>query len=197
MLPLLRYRCLQLLTYIPYIPWSRLVWWFVSLIPGTVKSFLHRMSCTGTYLGQDWFRWWFATPISLFFSPYVKLIRFCLTRLLYLVCPALEATPFWPHFFLNLGRKLGVPLTTPPPPHASVQGYVELLVYVQGYNELLYAHLLDSDGARLTYTHFTAKVRSTWFIVTGTNELSPVKWITLLSSVGDIFTSVLKIFKQI
>jgi hypothetical protein len=32
-------------------------------------------------------------------------------------------------------------------------------VWVQGYNELLYAHLLDSDGARLTYTHFTAKVR--------------------------------------
>jgi hypothetical protein len=28
----------------------------------------------------------------------------------------------------------------------------------QGYNELLYAHLLDSDGVRLTYTHFTAKV---------------------------------------
>lgn len=27
-----------------------------------------------------------------------------------------------------------------------------------GYNELLYAHLLDKDGARLTYTHFTAKV---------------------------------------
>lgn len=26
------------------------------------------------------------------------------------------------------------------------------------YNELLYAHLLDSDGNRLTYTHFTAKV---------------------------------------
>jgi hypothetical protein len=32
-------------------------------------------------------------------------------------------------------------------------------VCLQGYNELLYAHLLDSDGARLTYTHFTAKVR--------------------------------------
>ena len=26
------------------------------------------------------------------------------------------------------------------------------------YNELLYAHLLDADGNRLTYTHFTAKV---------------------------------------
>ena len=28
------------------------------------------------------------------------------------------------------------------------------------YNELLYAHLLDSEGNRLTYTHFTAKVHS-------------------------------------
>ena len=27
------------------------------------------------------------------------------------------------------------------------------------YNELLYAHLLDMDGNRLTYTHFTAKVQ--------------------------------------
>ena len=27
-----------------------------------------------------------------------------------------------------------------------------------GYSELLYAHLLDGDGQRLTYTHFTAKV---------------------------------------
>ena len=27
-----------------------------------------------------------------------------------------------------------------------------------GYNELLYAHLLDNEGARLTYTHFTSKV---------------------------------------
>lgn len=26
------------------------------------------------------------------------------------------------------------------------------------YTELLYAHLLDSDGSRLTYTHFTSKV---------------------------------------
>ena len=26
------------------------------------------------------------------------------------------------------------------------------------YNELLYAHLLDAEGNRLTYTHFTAKV---------------------------------------
>lgn len=34
-----------------------------------------------------------------------------------------------------------------PPPNAS------------DYNELLYAHLLDADGNRLTYTHFTAKVQ--------------------------------------
>lgn len=27
-----------------------------------------------------------------------------------------------------------------------------------GYSELLYAHLLDSDGARLTYTHYTHRV---------------------------------------
>ena len=26
------------------------------------------------------------------------------------------------------------------------------------YNELLYSHLLDAEGNRLTYTHFTAKV---------------------------------------
>ena len=31
-----------------------------------------------------------------------------------------------------------------------------------GYNELLYAHLLDNDGTRLTYTHFTAKVKDGW-----------------------------------
>ena len=29
---------------------------------------------------------------------------------------------------------------------------------INEYNELLYAHLLDADGNRLTYTHFTAKV---------------------------------------
>lgn len=28
------------------------------------------------------------------------------------------------------------------------------------YTEVLYAHLLDSDGSRLTYTHFTTKVDS-------------------------------------
>lgn len=27
-----------------------------------------------------------------------------------------------------------------------------------GYSELLYAHLLDADGARLTYTHYTNRV---------------------------------------
>lgn len=26
------------------------------------------------------------------------------------------------------------------------------------YPELLYAHLLDADGSRLTYTHFTSRV---------------------------------------
>lgn len=26
------------------------------------------------------------------------------------------------------------------------------------YSELLYAHLLDADGARLTYTHYTSRV---------------------------------------
>jgi hypothetical protein len=26
------------------------------------------------------------------------------------------------------------------------------------YTELLYAHLLDADGSRLTYTHFTSRV---------------------------------------
>ncbi|XP_023320442.1 BTB/POZ domain-containing protein 6 isoform X2 [Eurytemora carolleeae] len=34
---------------------------------------------------------------------------------------------------------------------------VELL-QGEGYNELLYSHLLDGEGTRLTYTHFTAKV---------------------------------------
>ncbi|XP_067002470.1 BTB/POZ domain-containing protein 6-B [Anabrus simplex] len=29
---------------------------------------------------------------------------------------------------------------------------------VDSYTELLYAHLLDSDGSRLTYTHFTSRV---------------------------------------
>ena len=35
---------------------------------------------------------------------------------------------------------------------------VELLQPPEGYNELLYSHLLDGVGTRLTYTHFTAKV---------------------------------------
>ena len=38
-------------------------------------------------------------------------------------------------------------------------------VHNQGYNELLYAHLLDSDGARLTYTHFTAKVNNDVIVI--------------------------------
>lgn len=29
---------------------------------------------------------------------------------------------------------------------------------IGGYTELLYAHLLDGDGSRLTYTHFTSRV---------------------------------------
>ena len=36
------------------------------------------------------------------------------------------------------------------------------------YNELLYAHLLDERGERLTYTHFTAKVRFSTFPQIGT-----------------------------
>ncbi|KAK9743575.1 BTB And C-terminal Kelch [Popillia japonica] len=31
-------------------------------------------------------------------------------------------------------------------------------VYSNSYTELLYAHLLDGDGSRLTYTHFTSRV---------------------------------------
>lgn len=31
-------------------------------------------------------------------------------------------------------------------------------VHFNTYTEILYAHLLDSDGTRLTYTHFTTKV---------------------------------------
>ena len=38
---------------------------------------------------------------------------------------------------------------------------VELL-QGEGYNELLYSHLLDGEGTRLTYTHFTAKVYLTF-----------------------------------
>jgi len=39
-----------------------------------------------------------------------------------------------------------------------VEGLPVLQQSKHGYNELLYAHLLDGDGQRLTYTHFTAKV---------------------------------------
>lgn len=31
-------------------------------------------------------------------------------------------------------------------------------VFTNTYTELLYAHLLDADGSRLTYTHFTSRV---------------------------------------
>jgi hypothetical protein len=44
----------------------------------------------------------------------------------------------------------GLPSASSPPNHGGC-GQSE-------YNELLYAHLLDADGTRLTYTHFTAKV---------------------------------------
>ncbi|XP_076178547.1 BTB/POZ domain-containing protein 1 isoform X2 [Ptiloglossa arizonensis] len=41
-----------------------------------------------------------------------------------------------------------------------IPGAVNMLNYVHfnTYTEILYAHLLDSDGTRLTYTHFTTKV---------------------------------------
>ena len=39
-----------------------------------------------------------------------------------------------------------------------VEGLPRISQSKHGYNELLYAHLLDGDGQRLTYTHFTAKV---------------------------------------
>merc|ERR1719436_991978 len=39
-----------------------------------------------------------------------------------------------------------------------VEGLPVLQQSKHGYNELLYAHLLDGDGQRLTYTHFTSKV---------------------------------------
>ena len=40
-----------------------------------------------------------------------------------------------------------------------VEGLPRISQNKHGYNELLYAHLLDGEGQRLTYTHFTAKVR--------------------------------------
>lgn len=42
---------------------------------------------------------------------------------------------------------------TPP-----VEGLPIICHSSHGYSELLYAHLLDGEGQRLTYTHFTAKV---------------------------------------
>ena len=39
-----------------------------------------------------------------------------------------------------------------------VEGLPKIRHSSHGYSELLYAHLLDGDGQRLTYTHFTAKV---------------------------------------
>jgi len=42
--------------------------------------------------------------------------------------------------------------------HPPVEGLPRICQSKHGYNELLYAHLLDGDGQRLTYTHFTAKV---------------------------------------
>ena len=49
------------------------------------------------------------------------------------------------------------------PPNAAAAAQDQDVQAVQNlnsneYNELLYAHLLDADGNRLTYTHFTAKV---------------------------------------
>ena len=51
------------------------------------------------------------------------------------------------------------------------------------YNELLYAHLLDSEGNRLTYTHFTAKVHSGSLL----NSAGFFKWLCLVSSVSCCF----------
>jgi len=41
---------------------------------------------------------------------------------------------------------------------APVEGLPIITCSGSGYNELLYAHLLDNEGQRLTYTHFTSKV---------------------------------------
>ena len=48
-----------------------------------------------------------------------------------------------------------------------------------GYSELLYAHLLDGEGQRLTYTHFTAKVELT--ITKNHSNLFPqVNWNSMI-----------------
>ena len=53
--------------------------------------------------------------------------------------------------------------------HPPVEGLPRISQSKHGYSELLYAHLLDGEGQRLTYTHFTAKVeqnnKSNLFIV--------------------------------
>lgn len=38
------------------------------------------------------------------------------------------------------------------------------------YTEILYAHLLDSDGSRLTYTHFTTKATTGTLVEIGFNR---------------------------
>ncbi|XP_026325114.1 uncharacterized protein LOC113234075 isoform X2 [Hyposmocoma kahamanoa] len=55
---------------------------------------------------------------------------------------------------------LGVQVPTQAPSEESaVQGLNSaVLGGPTGYSELLYAHLLDADGARLTYTHYTSRV---------------------------------------
>lgn len=50
---------------------------------------------------------------------------------------------------------LGVQVPTQAP---SEEGAASAVPGVAGYSELLYAHLLDADGARLTYTHYTSRV---------------------------------------
>lgn len=47
---------------------------------------------------------------------------------------------------INMVNSMPLPLGVPP------------IAIPDSYTEVLYAHLLDSDGSRLTYTHFTTKV---------------------------------------
>ncbi|XP_053603822.1 uncharacterized protein LOC128671398 [Plodia interpunctella] len=51
---------------------------------------------------------------------------------------------------------LGVQVPTQAPSDGS--GLCAPAAAAAGYSELLYAHLLDADGARLTYTHYTSRV---------------------------------------
>ncbi|XP_053981460.1 BTB/POZ domain-containing protein 2-like [Hylaeus anthracinus] len=53
---------------------------------------------------------------------------------------------------------LGVQVPTQIPVGGNNMNHV--LSLATSYTEILYAHLLDSDGARLTYTHFTTKVNT-------------------------------------